>query len=83
MFPCTMCGECCKKMGNTPWGKNLALSNGVCKWLDMRTNRCLIYSKRPLVCNVDAYYEKYYASRMSREDFYLLNIEQCNDLKNR
>ena len=51
--------------------------------VDMRTNRCLIYSKRPLVCNVDAYYEKYYASRMSREDFYLLNIEQCNDLKNR
>ena len=81
MFHCTQCGECCKRVGMTIWGKGMALPSGVCKWLDLTTNRCKIYTTRPLMCNVDAAYEEIYSSAMSREQFYALNEAECTKLQ--
>ncbi|WP_315275718.1 YkgJ family cysteine cluster protein [Selenomonas sputigena] len=81
MFHCTQCGECCKQVGMTIWGKNMALPNGICKWLDDSTNLCTIYQHRPLMCNVDAFYEENYAMVMSREEFYALNRAECLKLQ--
>ena len=65
----------------TIWGKNMALPNGICKWLDDSTNLCTIYQHRPLICNVDAFYEENYAMVMSREEFYALNRAECLKLQ--
>lgn len=81
MFHCTQCGECCRQVGMTIWGKSMALPNGICKWLDDSTNLCTIYQQRPLICNVDAFYEENYAMVMSREEFYALNRAECLKLQ--
>ena len=81
MFPCEKCGICCRLVGQTPWGKQLALPNGVCRWLDQETNLCRIYEERPIFCNVDKYYEKYYKGKIARTEFYSINIIECDKLK--
>lgn len=81
MFPCEKCGCCCRLVGRTPWGKWLALPDGVCRWLDQETNLCRIYEERPLFCNVDRYFEEHYKDSMSREDFYALNQRECAKLQ--
>lgn len=77
MFPCKQCGCCCRNVGKMPWGKAMALPNGICKYLNQQTNLCTIYAKRPLVCNVDAYYDAFIKDSMDRETFYKLNVVEC------
>ena len=78
MYPCKKCGECCKHIDVTPFAKELALANGVCKFLDLETNLCTQYRTRPNVCNIDKFYETFLSAYMSREEFYRQNIEICN-----
>ena len=77
MFNCERCGACCRKIGVISWVKDMALSNGICKYLNQKTNLCTIYEKRPIFCNVDAFYKKYYKDKMSIEDFYKINKTEC------
>lgn len=81
MFPCEKCGICCRQVGRVPLGKKMSLPNGTCKYLDLKTNLCRIYYNRPIFCNVDAFYDKYFSNKMDREDFYKINKEECNNLK--
>ena len=81
MFKCEQCGCCCRKVGKTIIGKHMALPNGICKYLNQETNLCTIYAHRPIFCNVDAYYDKYYINEMSREEFYRLNKLECIKLQ--
>ncbi|KHM51450.1 hypothetical protein NZ47_10510 [Anaerovibrio lipolyticus] len=81
MFPCSRCGNCCKSIGKTIWGKAMALEDGSCKWLNTETNLCTIYNNRPTMCNVDECYEKFYITEMSRDDFYQLNKQVCHMLQ--
>lgn len=81
MFPCTQCGLCCRCVGLTIWGKHMALPNLACKWLDEESNLCTIYEKRPLMCNVDAFYEKVFSTGMTREEFYTENKAVCEELR--
>lgn len=81
MFPCDRCGICCRHIGDVPWARGMALPGGICRYLDQETNLCTIYARRPLFCNVDAYYEAYMKERMSREEFYRLNGLGCRELK--
>jgi len=83
MFPCKQCGCCCRHIGKTYEGKDMALSNGICKYLDQVTNLCTIYEKRPIFCNVDAFYERYFFDKISREIFYQRNIKICSQLQRR
>lgn len=80
MFPCKRCACCCKNVGSTPWGKEFSLPSGICRYLDTTSNLCTIYQQRPIFCNVDAYYEKYLSTIMTREEFYQLNQQQCEKL---
>ena len=68
-------------MGSTPTGKIMSSADGVCKYLDRDTNLCTIYEKRPLLCNVDAVYDKFYSKQMSKEIFYQLNQRICKLLQ--
>lgn len=81
MFPCERCGACCRQIGTSVFGKDMALPDGSCQYLDHKTNLCSIYKERPIYCNVDAYYEKFIYSNMSREEFYSLNKIQCLALR--
>ncbi len=87
-FPCTSCGSCCKRISkvvsflnvsdkNDPmyfphsWDKN-----GVCEHLD-QNNKCKIYYKRPLICNIDRVCKHL---NLNLKEFYDLNISACNKM---
>lgn len=76
-YPCERCGMCCRQVGRSFWGKKFATADGTCKFLDRKTNLCTIYDHRPLICNVDKYYDIYLSNEMSRQDFYQKNKEMC------
>ncbi|EQL57165.1 hypothetical protein N411_06090 [Helicobacter pylori FD535] len=54
--------------------------NGVCKFLDLKTNLCKIYESRPLICRVDEARKKLY-SHIPLKEFYAKNAEICNALQ--
>lgn len=81
VFPCKQCGLCCQKVGENPLGRQLDRGDGVCRHYDAVSHLCRIYEHRPLFCNVDAYYERYLANRMSREEWYILNQKVCRRLQ--
>ncbi|MBQ6296724.1 MAG: YkgJ family cysteine cluster protein [Selenomonadaceae bacterium] len=82
MFPCEKCGACCRHIDDIFFVENMSLPDGTCKFFDKKTNLCTIYSARPLFCNVDAYYEKFFSNIMSREAFYSKNKELCQFMRN-
>lgn len=81
MFKCDCCGECCRHIAGIIPLEPFDDRKGVCRFLDREKNLCSIYASRPLVCNVDAMYETFFADKMSREEFYLANHEVCEKLK--
>jgi Fe-S-cluster containining protein len=81
MFKCDKCGECCRNIGNSKELKKFDRGDGVCKYLDEKTNLCKIYNNRPEICRVDLMYEKYYKKFYSKEEFYELNYKACEILK--
>ncbi len=80
-FPCKKCGACCRNIGKAFFVKNLALSDGICMFLDQSTNLCMRYENRPIFCNVDAFYDKYMTDKISRDQFYKENIKTCEELR--
>ena len=50
--------------------------NGVCEHL-VEDNKCKIYYKRPLICNIDRF-SKYL--NLNTKEFYDLNISACNKM---
>lgn len=82
-FACDCCGICCQTISNIEELKEYDLGNGICKFLNQEDKKCSIYANRPLICRIDRMYETYYAKTMTREEFYCLNQEACNILKNK
>lgn len=79
-FSCDRCGLCCRRVGRFPFMKEYDRGDGVCRYLTT-DNLCAIYENRPLICNIDLLYEKFYSNVMSRDDYYLLNAEACASMK--
>lgn len=79
MFPCDRCGACCRHVGMSALYSDLDRGDGVCKYL--RGNLCSIYNKRPLKCNIDACYDRFFRDKMRREEFYRLNWQWCQRFK--
>lgn len=69
---------CCRVAGKIM--KELDRGDGVCKFLT-EDNKCSIYEDRPFICRVDEIYDKYFKSKYSREDFYIMNYNSCKQLK--
>ena len=61
--------------------KDLDRGDGVCRYYDDNTRLCSIYQKRPIRCNVDAYYDKYLVKVLSKEQYYKANYDICKKLK--
>ena len=80
MFDCSKCGLCCRNVYRIPKLSYLADDDGVCRYLDTRTNLCTIYEERPVLCNIDMYYDIFLRDVMTREEFYKQNKVWCDDL---
>jgi len=50
-FPCTSCGECCRRAGSVPGFPEPVLPNGTCSRLS-EDGRCSIYETRPAICRI-------------------------------
>ena len=81
MFKCDKCGICCTKLNLTELSSELNRGDGVCKYFDKENRICTIYDNRPIICNVDAYYNKYLLDVISLEEYYTLNKNICKKLK--
>lgn len=77
-FPCLKCGACCRKIGNIY--PELEGPDGSCIYLSS-DNLCTIYPDRPLLCNIDKFYEKFLKNKISREEYYRMNLEACKKLQ--
>ena len=77
-FPCSKCGACCRRIGVLY--PELEGPDGACIYLSS-DNLCTIYPDRPLLCNVDKTYERFFKDKMSREEFYKVNLEACKKLQ--
>ncbi len=81
MFRCDCCGLCCMNLRMSNIYSDLDRGDGICKYFDMESKLCSIYSNRPDKCNVDKTYEIYFKNKMSLEEYYQLNYKACNELK--
>lgn len=81
MFKCDKCGYCCKTVSTNEIYRELDRGDGICKFFDDKNNICSIYDNRPVLCSIDKSYELYFNNVMSKEEFYNLNYEACNKLK--
>ena len=79
MFPCDQCGECCRNLNLSPLYSGLDRGDGTCRYL--AGNRCSIYEDRPLLCRVDACYDAFFRDKTTLEEYYRLNQESCDRLK--
>ncbi len=81
MFPCDKCGECCRNLNISELYKDLDRGDGICKYLE--GNLCSIYESRPLKCRIDESYDRFFSAKMTREEYYKLNLAVCSSLKNK
>lgn len=74
---CSKCkGLCCRHVVT-----DLDRGDGTCKNFDETTFKCKIYEKRPLICNTDAMFERFYSKFMSRDQFDNMNKKACKMLQ--
>lgn len=76
-FKCSRCGACCRSLDRSALYADLDRGDGVCRYLDEKSNLCTIYGRRPLKCNVDRMYELYFCRFMSREAYEAENYKMC------
>jgi uncharacterized protein len=81
MFPCTICGECCRQIKLAEETKWLDRGDGICQYFNEHLNQCNIYDERPRICKIDEMFDAYYHEVMTREKFYQLNAKCCNILQ--
>ena len=80
-FPCDMCGLCCQQVGKSDIYKYLDRGDGVCRYYQAETHKCSIYSQRPIICNVDLYYNTYLKDICNKREYYEMNLSVCEELK--
>jgi len=79
MFECSKCGECCRNLDKSELYTDLNRGDGVCRYL--AGNECSIYENLPILCRIDEGYEVFFREKLSIEEYYRLNYEACEKLK--
>ncbi len=80
MFICTKCGLCCKNIDKIEELEEFDDGTGRCIYLS-DDNLCMIYDRRPDICNVEKMYEKCFKNVMSIEEYEELNYKGCEELQ--
>lgn len=83
MFECKKCGLCCQNLNLNPIYADLDDGTGVCIYYDAKSKLCSIYEDRPIKCRIDDAYEMFFKDSISKEEYYRLNYEACNQLQNK
>lgn len=79
-FLCVQCGLCCQSLNDVPLLDQFNLGNGICRFYHTDDCSCEIYKDRPIICNVDLFYEKHLKEKIDRGHFYQLNYQHCLSL---
>ena len=79
-FPCDSCGLCCKLVSTSQLLSSLDRGDGTCMFFNDLKSNCSIYDKRPTICRVESMYE-FYKPRLTKIQYFNLNIRVCNELK--
>ncbi len=53
----------------------------MCKYYDEQSKLCSVYNERPVICNVDQYYETVLKGTVERAAYYSSNYAVCEKLK--
>lgn len=53
----------------------------MCRYYDKKHKLCSIYNERPVICDVDRYYEENLNGKIDREEYYKTNYVVCKMLK--
>ncbi|MGL5673607.1 MAG: YkgJ family cysteine cluster protein [Plesiomonas shigelloides] len=80
-FPCTACGQCCRRVNKNTLTVFLDRGDGVCRHFNEQNHLCSIYSERPLVCRVEDYYRVHLAELISWDNFVKINVDICRELQ--
>ena len=80
-FPCSSCGQCCRRVSHSNQTKYLDGGDGVCRYLDKQSNLCSIYEDRPLVCRVEDYYQEFLQDKITWISFVEMNVKVCEILQ--
>lgn len=80
-FQCDKCGKCCENLNQSDLYESLNRGDGTCKFYDEQKRLCSIYSHRPIICNVDEAYEKFFKELYTKEEYYKMNHRACEKLK--
>lgn len=75
---CSKCNAVCCRHVTADFLKS---DDGCCKWLDREKNICRIYDDRPLICNVDKYWEQKLRWKISYEEWIELQVDSCAELR--
>lgn len=78
---CNNCkAYCCRLIGKVM--PELDRGDLTCIYLT-NDNKCSIYDNRPLICNTDKLYNKYFRKTYSKDKWTELNKKACEDLHER
>jgi uncharacterized protein len=93
VFSCNGCGACCKKIGSILADKDdypeflkeelnkfpfATKEDGSCEKL--KDNKCEVYEDRPLICNIDKFYDTYFKGKIKRSAYYKQQTKTCEFL---
>ena len=79
-FECNMCGLCCRNIHLIDQLKDYHNGDGICMYLDLKTNLCAIYENRPIICNVEKSYQVYFSQLYTEEEYIEMNHKGCKVL---
>jgi uncharacterized cysteine cluster protein YcgN (CxxCxxCC family) len=82
-FPCNSCGKCCSNVNLSKETRGLDRGDGICRYLNMESKKCIIYDTRPDICRIELQYRKNYSLIYTWRDFTELNLEICEKLPSR
>ena len=80
-YKCSKCGACCRHLDKSIYYAELDDGTGVCIHLNRETSLCTIYDERPLLCNIDESYDRYFKNLMTRDEYYEQNYKACEALR--
>lgn len=79
-YPCNSCGICCTELNKSRLYEPMHNGDGICFHFCTETKKCKIYDSRPIICNINAFFERYITD-MSYIEYKKLNLENCRKLQ--
>lgn len=76
-FPCFSCGKCCQRVGLSEQTKYLDRGDLTCQYFEDNTKLCTVYETRPLICQVENYYNQNLSHIYSWDQFIAINLKIC------